>query len=122
MASEEGGTVFRVEPREGVVANTITVGDGPVALAVGEGAVWVANRQDATVSRIDPATDAVTDTIPVGKGPTAIAVGEGAVWVANGGDGTVSRIDPRRAGRRGPCPSRAVRARSPSPTARSGPR
>jgi peptide/nickel transport system substrate-binding protein len=94
VASEEGGTVFRIDPRAGVVTDTVTVGGGPVSLAVGEGAVWVANRQDATVSRIDPATNTMTDTIAVGKGPTAVAVGEGAVWVANGDEGTVSRIDP----------------------------
>ena len=44
------------------VVKTIAVGNGPVDVAVGDGAAWIANRQDATVSRVDPATDAVTDT------------------------------------------------------------
>ncbi len=69
-------------------------GRAPSAIAVGEGAVWVANTQDDTVSRIDPRSAAVTQTIPVGAGPTGIAAAGGAVWVANSLGGTVSRIDP----------------------------
>ena len=45
----------------------------PAAVAVGAGAVWVANRADGTVSKIDPRTDSVTATIPVGRGPAGIA-------------------------------------------------
>jgi YVTN family beta-propeller protein len=65
----------------------------PADIAVGEGAVWVANPRHATVSRIDPATRKVT-TIKVGQTPSGVAVGEGAVWVANNGYDSVSRIDP----------------------------
>ena len=54
----------------------------PGAVAVGDGAVWVANRQDATVSRIDRRPTRCTGTITVGRDPVAIAVGDGAVWVA----------------------------------------
>jgi peptide/nickel transport system substrate-binding protein len=73
----------------------IGVGAGPTGVAVDEGAVWVANRDDHTVSRIDLRTKTVRQTVRVGGGPTAVAVGAGAVWVANGLDGTVSRIDPK---------------------------
>ncbi len=76
------------------VVQAIRVGNGPSALAVGEGAVWVVNRHDGTLSRIDPATNSVTWTGAVGSDPTAVAVGEGAVWVAGGEDGTVIRVDP----------------------------
>ena len=70
------------------------VGNGPSALAFGEGAVWVVNRHDGTLSRIDPATNAVSWSVGVGTDPTAVAVGEGAVWVAGGEEGTVARVDP----------------------------
>ncbi len=50
------------------------------AVAVGSGAVWVADDQGGTVSRIDPRTGRVI-TFPVGPYPRNIAVGEGAVWV-----------------------------------------
>ena len=84
----------RIDPRSGTVVKPIKVGNGPVGLAVGAGAVWVLNRQDATVSRIDPATDTVEGLVRVGRDPTAIAAGESGVWVANGGEGSVWRIDP----------------------------
>ena len=72
----------------------IPVGNGPSAIAFGEGAVWVANRSDGTVWRIDPATNKVSWSVGVGSDPTAVAVGEGSVWVAGGDDGTVVRVDP----------------------------
>jgi peptide/nickel transport system substrate-binding protein len=73
----------------------IAVGDGPTAVAFGEGAVWVTNADDRTVSRINPATG-LADPKPiaanaVGRG---IAVGGGSVWVTDESSRTVARIDP----------------------------
>jgi YVTN family beta-propeller protein len=93
VASEEAGTVTRINPRTRAVVKAIHVGNGPSAVAVGEGAVWAVNRPDGTVSRIDPRTNAVTWALDVGGDPAAIAAGEGGVWVA-GGAGTVTRVDP----------------------------
>jgi serine/threonine-protein kinase len=79
-----------------VVGEPTPVGDSPTGVAVGEGAVWVANTGDETVTRIDPRTGRREGRpIRVGEDPRAITAGGGAVWVANFGDGTVSRIDPR---------------------------
>ncbi|HEY7042038.1 MAG TPA: ABC transporter substrate-binding protein [Nocardioidaceae bacterium] len=73
----------------------VQVGDGPDAVAVGEGSVWVANSGDGTVSEVSPAAGrTVGDPIHVGNGPSGIAVGEGAVWVALSVDGAVAKIDP----------------------------
>jgi peptide/nickel transport system substrate-binding protein len=70
-----------VKPDGGVKPHSvIQVGDGPVAIAEGEGALWVANR-DGTVSRIDPQSEDVK-TIELGDvQPVDIAVGDGEVWV-----------------------------------------
>ncbi len=75
-----------------------TVGGAPQAVAVGLGAVWVANGDDDTVSRLvvgDAVEPVNSTTIPVGDHPVDVAVGEGAVWVVNRGDRTISRIDPK---------------------------
>jgi len=96
VASEEAGTVTRVEPRTGSIVRAIPVGNGPSALAAGEGAVWVVNRLDGTLSRIDPERNAVSWSVPVGRDPHAVAVGEGAVWVAGGEEGTLVRVEPDR--------------------------
>ena len=79
--------VQRVDPvKRRAITPTIDTGLGPAGLAVGAGAVWVANQFDYTVSRIDPATNEVAATIKVGIQPTDLAMGEGALWV--------TRIDP----------------------------
>jgi DNA-binding beta-propeller fold protein YncE len=71
----------------------------PVAIALGEGAVWVAANgvRGNAVLRISPSTGAVLAKVPFRAGIDAnlagIAVGEGAVWVTNVA-GTLFRIDP----------------------------
>jgi DNA-binding beta-propeller fold protein YncE len=80
-----------LEPSAG---GPIQVGGSPIAVAVGEGAVWVANNTRGTITRIDPTTGTVQGgAIRVGSGPKAIAVGGGSVYVACGDD-SVWRIDP----------------------------
>jgi DNA-binding SARP family transcriptional activator len=84
-----------VETASNRVSADVPVGDGPVAVAVGAGAVWVANANDETVSRIDPNTKREVARIGVGTDESALAVGFGSVWVAGGNDGTLVRIDAR---------------------------
>jgi peptide/nickel transport system substrate-binding protein len=76
-------------------SQVVQVGDGPDAVAVGEGSVWVANSGDGTVSEVSPAAGTtVGEPIYVGNGPSGIAVGLGAVWVVLSVDGAVAKIDP----------------------------
>jgi YVTN family beta-propeller protein len=74
--------VSHIDPRSNAVTRAISVGDTPLAVAVGPDAVWVANSGDGTVSRIDPRTDRVAATITVGHHPQGVAVAAGAVWVS----------------------------------------
>jgi peptide/nickel transport system substrate-binding protein len=93
---ESGGpSVSWISPRTNEVVATVPVGNGPVGIAVGEGAVWVTTRFDGTVEKIDPDRGKVVATIPVGQDPSGVAVGFGGVWVAVGGANEVVRIDPR---------------------------
>ena len=92
--SAAGDSLGVVDARSGRLVADIGVGATPTAVAVGEGAYWVANADGHTVSRVDPGTNAVLQTITVGNGPSGIATGAGVVWVVNSLDGTVSRIDP----------------------------
>jgi branched-chain amino acid transport system substrate-binding protein len=77
-------TVTKIDPGQRTVLATIPIGidHGPLRLAVGSGAAWVANR-DGTLTRIDPTTDAPT-FIPVGHGLRDVAVAAGSVWVTVG--------------------------------------
>ena len=98
--------VVRVNARSRAISSTIRLGVAiPTAVAVGEGAVWVAARPgfrccppeavgSGTLTRIDPITNSVEATIPVGGEPAALAVGEGAVWVVDPATRSVVRVDP----------------------------
>ncbi len=80
-----------------VIGGDITVGDGPIAVAISRdgSTVYVTNDNVATVSVIDTATNTVGATISVGGFPRAVAVSPdgSTVYVANAGDDTVSVID-----------------------------
>jgi ABC-type transport system substrate-binding protein len=89
---------MQISPATNLLLRTIDVGAGALALALGEGAVWVANPLNGTVSRVDSRRGVVTATIPVSPGdePVALAVGAGGVWVANRHAQMLARIDPER--------------------------
>jgi peptide/nickel transport system substrate-binding protein len=82
VADQGDDAVVRIDPSSSAVTQSIPVGRSPTGLAVGNGAVWVANSRDGTVSRIDPSTNQVTRTIPVGGSPQRVVVGGGRVWVS----------------------------------------
>jgi sugar lactone lactonase YvrE len=87
-------SVVAVDPATNRVVASVPAGSRPVAVAAGEGAVWVGDARDGTVTRIDPATRRVAKTIGIGAPAVDLATGEGAVWAATGGFGEVVRIDP----------------------------
>jgi DNA-binding SARP family transcriptional activator/ABC-type branched-subunit amino acid transport system substrate-binding protein len=76
--------VTRVDPDPPRVAATIPIGveHQPFRLAVGAGAVWVADF-DGTLARIDAATSAVSSITSVAHGINDVAVTRGAVWVSS---------------------------------------
>jgi len=82
------------------VEHTFLLEETPTGIAVGFGAVWVANGYLGTVSRVAPQYTGVKDIrppyAPLGgaRHTGSIAVGAGSVWVAFG-DASVSRIDPK---------------------------
>ena len=91
------GVASRIDPTFRSVIRAVPVGDKagasfvPNPIAVGGGAVWVANNA-SEVMRIADGGASVTP-IDVGNDPDGIAVGLGATWVSDDADGTVSRID-----------------------------
>jgi YVTN family beta-propeller protein len=90
----EPRSVVRIDPAGNQPVAVVRGQYGPVA--VGEGAVWIANTTDGTVSRIDPGTAAVTRTVSTRGAPLGIAVGEGTVWAWSSfeGEAKLTEIDP----------------------------
>jgi YVTN family beta-propeller protein len=83
-----------INPRTNDLLITGYAGGSPSAIAIGEGAVWVANSGDNTISRILPETATAVGTTTVSRQPRGIAIGDGALWVTARGDDVVTRIDP----------------------------
>jgi DNA-binding beta-propeller fold protein YncE len=100
------GTVVRLDPATNrVVGKPLRVPADTAAIAVAQGALWVAGvapgdlgtpGEDA-VTRIDLATGRTVATVPVGRAPLDLVATPGAVWVPNSGGGgdSVARIDPQ---------------------------
>jgi DNA-binding SARP family transcriptional activator/streptogramin lyase len=71
-----------------------TVGIFPIAVAVGERAVWVTNAGDASISRIS-LSDGSVQRVPVGLPPGGIVTGFGSVWLTPGStSNTIWRLNP----------------------------
>jgi len=91
----DDGRLVLVDRRTRSVERTLELGRSASAVAVGGGAVWIADAVDGTVSRVLSRPLQFVARIEVGRAPGGLAFGAGSVWVANRADGTVSRIDPR---------------------------
>jgi outer membrane protein assembly factor BamB len=77
------------------VAGRVALPGPAVAVAVGEGAVWVLLGQ-GTLLRVDPDRHRVTGRLELGAPTGPLAVGAGAVWVGNGQATVTARVDPVR--------------------------
>jgi YVTN family beta-propeller protein len=86
--------LVRLDPRTGRPLKRLSLrAEWLRAIAVGEGAVWLADGLAGKVLRVDPRRSRVR-AIDVAPGVDSIAVGGSAVWAANSERGTVTRIDP----------------------------
>jgi branched-chain amino acid transport system substrate-binding protein len=95
----EEGRIAEIDPRTNAVARGIDVpAESLAALAVGAGAVWIADPLGGSVWRVHPAPspdDVVLRQIPLDRWVGEVGFGEGAVWATNEIADTVYRIDPR---------------------------
>ena len=76
----------------GTIIGEVPVWGKPAGPAVGEGSVWVGNREDNTLLEIDPRSLDVVQTIGLSVAPTDVEVGAASVWVLS--DWALLRIDP----------------------------
>ena len=87
-----GESVAVIDPGTNTIVGEIPVGGRPAGLAVGEGSVWVGNRDDNTILRIDPRSLDVVRRIGLSVAPTDVDVGAGSVWVLS--DWALLRVHP----------------------------
>jgi len=98
VTNADDGTVSVINPTDGSIVATISVGFQPYGIAAAPDGtrVYVANFGSSNVSVIDTATNRVVETVRVGPSPKGIAVTPDGtkVFVANNSYvGTVSVID-----------------------------
>ena len=101
IVNRAANSVVELDPATIQRLRDVTVGQSPTAIAVGAGALWVANFDDDTVTRVTVpgrGQTVETDDFEVGDGPVDVAVGEGAVWVVSSLDRTLTRLDPETGG------------------------
>jgi len=94
-AAHGDSTLARVDPETLRGTSTTRVGQGPAALVVAWGFVWVASSGDDTVRRFEPERydlGPVGRPLTVGRAPSGISAGYGNIWVACTGDDIVARI------------------------------
>jgi DNA-binding SARP family transcriptional activator/ABC-type branched-subunit amino acid transport system substrate-binding protein/DNA-binding beta-propeller fold protein YncE len=93
--TEESG-VAQIDPGSNRVSRRIPLEAGSLAgIAVGAGAVWVADPFGGAVWRIDHEPTVVKRRIEVDAWVAGLSFGEGAVWATNEVGDAVYRIDPR---------------------------
>jgi hypothetical protein len=108
VAADGSRTLTALDPRDGSVLQVAAPNAFPSALALGAGALWLADRGTGSVVAIDPSYAVASARIRLpgaarmgavgdrgGFDPWSIAAGAGAVWVTDGSR-RLFEIDPGR--------------------------
>ncbi len=96
VAIQRPPSVAEIRHRSGrrVGAIPMPVRGAVIAVAAGEGGVWVGVRSSpGLLFRIDPTTREIVKRVEIADGVQDIAVGAGAIWVVGRTADTVTRVD-----------------------------
>jgi YVTN family beta-propeller protein len=92
VASDERGTVSRIDPASNQVTATIAVGSRPAEVTTTSDAIWTARFLSGVATRIDPATNMPVDRET--SAPLTGAVGDGStIWLLVNQPQTVLHLD-----------------------------
>jgi sugar lactone lactonase YvrE len=87
------GTVAAYSTSSGELTSAARVGRGPASVAVGAGAVWVANLEAGTLSRVDPGTGDEEASGGVGTRPSEVVIVGATLVVADPFADSVTFVD-----------------------------
>jgi len=95
VASTLGATVERIDPGTSTVTWASQLAEtGPVAMAYGDGGLWVADSTDLDLLELGPTSGSILHTFSLDVHPTTVALADGLVWVAAYSAGALEAIDP----------------------------
>jgi YVTN family beta-propeller protein len=80
-AAHQGDDAVSYLDPEGASSTLEGIADEPTGIAVGQGAVWVANSLGRSLIRIGVTSRKVERTIPLGSVPEGVVAAAGRVWV-----------------------------------------
>ena len=80
----------RIDPRRSQAQAVMPLPSGPLAVALGEGSLWVARVGGSQVEQVDARTGKIVGRFRAGD-VVALVVGQGRIWTA-ARDGTVREI------------------------------
>jgi class 3 adenylate cyclase/streptogramin lyase len=86
-------TVVALDAATGQVVRVSPVSEGPEAIAVDGGAVWVASVQAGVVTRLDADDPSAMKTFGRVARPSSIAIGGGVAWIADAYEHRLTLLD-----------------------------
>jgi YVTN family beta-propeller protein len=105
-AQAQEGRLLRIDTSSNRITESVSVGDGPGAVAAG-GRIWVASYREGSLWQLDPSTGAVARVPAFGR-PDVIAIVDSTAYVASLGPGrfagNISTFDVVTGGRIGGIP------------------
>jgi virginiamycin B lyase len=96
MVTDKGGSLARIDPKTGLVRQTVKLPPGSYNPHFSHGVVWVTGFDAGLVTAVDARSGAVLASVPTGPKPRFLTAGGGAIWTLNQADGTLTRIDQRQ--------------------------
>jgi len=93
LITDKTGSLARIDPVSGTIAQTIQLPAGSYNPVFNSGRIWVSRADGAELTVVDAKTATVVDHVAIGPHPRFLTSGGGAVWTLNQEDGSVSRID-----------------------------
>ena len=84
-----GDDIFAVSPSRNTLTRvdaatndttSVRVGAEPVAVAAGDGSIWVGHDRDLSIWRLDPTTLSTQAIIEIGEPVHSVAIGNGRLW------------------------------------------
>lgn len=95
VASEESGTLSRVDLASNEVADELELPDGePKWVEYWEGAIWVVIDGSNVVLRVDAETGELIESIDAGSRPHSVELAFGSMWVTQHGARELLRLGP----------------------------
>ena len=92
LNNDLGSSVSKMNPANGAIIGTYTVGLSPSALVFDGQYIYASNANSNSVTILEPTTGAVKGTIPVGSYPVGMITAGRNIWTTNATSNNVTKV------------------------------